>query len=250
MGNQPSKPVIDGLGHPTPLDTPPLAESRVKLDQLLLALSANYQFNSLGELLVNQYFMGATPAALIQIFDTEAEKLAKWAQDDPEADSVCESNVLEFANQAQFQERYYDFFRDQLTEAPEWEPVVRHFEQLVFDGLWQYDMRALIHLGCASEINHPVMAMEALGMGAWATPESSPQIGQDADFRTVLERALEKGGTAARGAAAVCQLVLGPLQLPKQQLVNRLAHEIEQASPGNADWTRARYVLKACLRSL
>lgn len=251
MGHKASKLAIDGLGHPSPLPTPPLKESRVKVDQLLLALSSNYQFNSLGERLVNKYFMGATPAELIQMFDSEAANLPKWVQDDPEADSVCEDNILEFANDVQYQERFYDFFRDQLTEAPEWQPIVSQFEDLVFEGLWKYEARALIHLACAVEINHPVMAMEALGMAAWATPdEPPPQVREGADFRIVLQRSLTRSSTATRAAAAVCQLTLGRWGLPQQRLVDRLSYEIERFPANDTDCTRAQFVVEACLADL
>ncbi|PRT55444.1 hypothetical protein B9G98_03064 [Wickerhamiella sorbophila] len=251
MGHKSSKLAIDGLGNPTPLPTPPLEESRVKVDQLLLALSSNYQFNSLGERLVNEYFLGATPAELIKTFDTEAAKLPKWVQDDPEADSVCEDNIREFANDVQYQERYYDFFRDQLTESTEWESVVAQFQDLIFDGLFRYEARALIHLACAAEINHPVMAMEALGMAAWATPdEPSPPVRQGADLRVVLQRALNRGFTAARAAAAVCELTMGRNYLPPRKLVDRLAYELQHFPESDADWTRARFILEACLSKL
>ena len=261
MGQSQSR-AIDGLGHESPLSTLPQPQSKEKANQLILALISTFRFNTVAEELVCAYFMGDSPKQLIDLFDQEAEQLPKWPQDDPVEDSVWEENMAEFANQDQYQERFFDFFRDELTEIPNWIDVVRKFESLVFDGLWERDCRALVHLACAAEIDHAMMAMEGLAMAAWATPENAKEVEAKGDLKITIERALCTGGLALPITAAACQLILAKKHLlTPQRLLNRLSYEIDQlweqggssttrAEPKTRQEIRASIVLDACLREL
>lgn len=206
---------IDGLNlRDNEIAKKPTAESFRKLSHFLRGANATYRLSSLrfSEELVSAYFLGYSPQDLLELYESfEGEP---WPDDDPVAESIGEENLSEFYGQPQYQGRYYDYFRDCLTEEPGWEEVVRHHLKQLCPRLAADNWAPLVHLAAAVEIggSGTVLAMEALAMACVGKyePCSPPDIQFNHEELVLLvKRASKKRSAKALVVAqALCEIVL------------------------------------------
>lgn len=206
---------IDGLNlRSNKIERSPTAASFSKLGHFIRGANAVYRLASLrfSEELVSAYFLGYDSQGLLALY--ENFKGEPWPDDDPVAESIGEENLHEFYGQPEYERRYYDYFRDCLTEEPDWETVVRHHMKQLAPRLAADDWAPLVHLAAAVEIGYAgtVLAMEALAMACVGNlkPQSTTSMPSGGKGLVLLvgKACRKKSAKPLVVAQALCEIAL------------------------------------------
>lgn len=214
-----SESYLDGLKFPSPIERDfQISAAAEKVEQLLRASVNSYRLSTIALPITAAYFLGASPQELVQLYEKWVLALCvPWPDDDPVADSIGKFNLFEWYGDDRYEQRYYEYFRDCLTEATHWEAVVsEHMEQL-WTRLIRNDLRPMLELAAGIEMDNGMIISEALAMactdpeGSLLVEESAPTTMKTGDLavklRGLAKRALKtrslKAVTAVHGCAEV-----------------------------------------------
>lgn len=212
-------------------------KSLEKVKQLLHALFGEYEFNSCPSILVSLFYLGVSPAQLTHIFDKLSQNFVEFPDEDPIADSIGEETMDEFYGKQEYEKRYYEFFRDQLTEFPDWPEVVARYVPILGTRLFGDHFSPLIQLGAACEINDPVLAMQALAMACTANVQL-PKYESDED-RNVDDLLAAAVQTKDPSLAVACQafIELSECKLSFSSEVSSLLFKFSAYFPPSSSWS-------------
>lgn len=240
---------LDGLKFPSNIKRDfPISAAAEKVKQLLRASINSYRLSSIALPITAAYFLGASPRELTQLYEKWVLTLCEpWPEDDPVADSIGKFNLPEWYGDDRYEQRYYEYFRDCLTEAPQWDAIVtQHMDQL-WTRLTRNDLRPILELAAGIEMDNGMIVSEALAM-ACTDPEGSLEVNESAStaiktgdlaviFRNLAKRALAtrslKAVTAVHGCAEVflsanLRILSEHRELVVLDAVDRLVSQIER----------------------
>lgn len=197
---------LDGLGFPTTIerDFEP-QESLEKLEQLLRAAATCYRPSSLPPALVAAFYLGAGPDQLTLLYEKWVSEICTvWPSEDPVAESVGKFNLQEFYGLEAYELRFYEYFRDRLTEEPNWVRLVKDHRDMLWPRLAHNQFRPLIELAAGAESENDMIVSLALAVACSdpvgsvqpINPETIPMEGFDGAYmanklREMAIRALE-----------------------------------------------------------
>jgi len=129
-------------------------EASDKLEQLLRATATSYRPSVIGPALVSAFYLGAFAEQLTLLYEKWVDEIGTpWPEENPVAASIGKDDIPEHFSDNEYELRYYDYFRDCLTESRNWNKVVKEHIDVVWVRLFRDDFRPLITLASAVEMN-------------------------------------------------------------------------------------------------
>jgi len=205
LWSRPHEIYLDGLEFSSSIERDFDPETAVaKLKQLLNANIYNYRPGSGMALpLTAAFFLGADPTLLTSLYEKWSANCEEWPEDNPVAESIGMDNLDEFYGDRRFDHRYYDYFRDCLTEKPTWDKIVTMHMPQLWSRFANGNLRPLMELAAALEADNGMTAAAALTLACIEEPGELSVIDVEGEYGIDGEKLGIKFRNLARKALAL-----------------------------------------------
>lgn len=235
---------LDGLGFPGVVEHEvDIKASKRKLDHLLRASVTHFRPSDINYAITSAYFLGASAELLTELFEKWADEICEQRpDDDPIAASVGRFNLDEFIGEKQYEQRYYDYFRDCLSEYSRWSKIFSEHMDIFWPRLALGEFRPLRELATAIETTNDLVACRALAETC-TEPLSDPnellvadhtKKELSAELRRIARKALQSNNEdVVINVQAAAEIFLSPTRALKPEQVLAVLNRVESTiTPG------------------
>lgn len=230
---------LDGLGFPgvTGSDVDIKASKR-KLDHLLRANVTTFVPCDINYAITSAFYLGASAEKLTELYEKWADEICVIRpDDDPIAASVGKFNLDEFIGEKKYEQRYYDYFRDCLSEYSRWSTIFSEHMNLFWNRLSLGAFRPLRELATALETGNDLVACRALAEACSEPAESKEQLllpnpvkkDLSTEMRKIARLAMKSNNEqAVINVQAASEVFLSPTKWLKPEEIFAILEKLEQ----------------------